>query len=38
MTRLRRRGFEVIPIPFLWRSELDLDALETVADRLAHKL
>ncbi len=38
VTRLRRRGFEVIPVPFLWRPELDVDALETVADRLAQRL
>jgi anion-transporting ArsA/GET3 family ATPase len=34
VTRLRRRGFEVVPVPFLWLAELDVVALETVAGRL----
>jgi anion-transporting ArsA/GET3 family ATPase len=34
VTRLRRRGFEVLSLPFLWSAELDLDALETLAARL----
>jgi hypothetical protein len=34
VTRLRRRGFEVLPVPFLWQGELDLEALRTIASRL----
>jgi anion-transporting ArsA/GET3 family ATPase len=36
VTRLRRRGLEVLPVPFVWTAALDLDALEQIALRLAH--
>jgi chloramphenicol 3-O-phosphotransferase len=38
VTRLRRRGFEVVPVPFLWQGQLDLPGLETVASRLRQGL
>jgi anion-transporting ArsA/GET3 family ATPase len=34
VARLRRRGFEVLGVPFLWGSELDLDAIDHLAGRL----
>ncbi len=34
VTRLRRRGFPVAAVPFLWTGELDLDGLRTIAHRL----
>ena len=34
VTRLRRRGFEVLALPFLWQPELDRDSLHTLAARL----
>ncbi len=34
VTRLRRRGMHVLPVPFIWSSRLDLEALRDVADRL----
>jgi anion-transporting ArsA/GET3 family ATPase len=34
VTRLRKRGFEVLGLPFLWQSELDLEALGVLAARL----
>jgi anion-transporting ArsA/GET3 family ATPase len=34
VARLRRRGFEVLGVPFLWSSELDLDAIDHLAGRL----
>jgi anion-transporting ArsA/GET3 family ATPase len=36
--RLRRRGFEVIGLPFLWTSEVDLEAVEQLATRLERAL
>jgi Anion-transporting ATPase len=36
--RLRRRGFEVLGVPFLWEGELDREAIERVAARLEHSL
>jgi Anion-transporting ATPase len=38
VTRLRRRGFEVIGVPFLWRAGLDAAALGTIADHLDRRL
>jgi anion-transporting ArsA/GET3 family ATPase len=38
VARLRRRDFEVIGVPFLWRATLELQALGTIADQLARKL
>jgi anion-transporting ArsA/GET3 family ATPase len=35
VTRLRKRGFEVLGLPFLWQRELDLEALNVLAARLA---
>ena len=33
-TRLRRRGFEVLALPFVWTPSLGLDGLEHLATRL----
>jgi anion-transporting ArsA/GET3 family ATPase len=38
LARLRRRNFEVVGVPFVWNTELDLTAVEEIAKRLAHKL
>jgi anion-transporting ArsA/GET3 family ATPase len=38
VTRLRRRGFEVLPLPFVWTPALDLDALDHLVARLDHGL
>jgi anion-transporting ArsA/GET3 family ATPase len=38
VARLRRRSFEVIGVPFVWGAELDLAAVERVAELLARKL
>ena len=38
VTRLRRRRFEVIPIPFMWEPELELEGVERIAERLASRL
>ncbi len=38
VTRLRRRGFDVIPVPFLWEARVDQDALERIAAELARRL
>jgi anion-transporting ArsA/GET3 family ATPase len=38
VARLRRRQFEVLPVPFVWTPALDLDALGEIAARLAHGL
>ncbi|HMD51753.1 MAG TPA: ArsA-related P-loop ATPase [Solirubrobacteraceae bacterium] len=38
LMRLRRRHFDVVGVPFMWRAELDLEYLETIADRLSRKL
>jgi anion-transporting ArsA/GET3 family ATPase len=35
VTRLRKRRFEVLGLPFLWQRELDLEALNVLAARLA---
>ena len=34
VTRLRRRGFEVLALPFLWQPELDAESLHALAGRL----
>jgi hypothetical protein len=34
VTRLRKRGFEVLGLPFLWQGELDLEALHVLATRI----
>jgi len=38
LARLRRRRFDVIPVPFLWGEELDLAAVAGIAKRLQQKL
>jgi anion-transporting ArsA/GET3 family ATPase len=38
VARLRRRSFEVIGVPFVWGADLDLPAVQRVAEQLAHKL
>jgi hypothetical protein len=38
VARLRRRSFDVLGVPYLWATELDLDALWGIARQLAHKL
>jgi anion-transporting ArsA/GET3 family ATPase len=38
VARLRRRRFEVIPVPFMWGSQLDLAAVEKIAERLERSL
>jgi anion-transporting ArsA/GET3 family ATPase len=35
LARLRRRRFEVLPVPFLFTSELDLSAIERIAAHLS---
>jgi len=34
LARLRRRGFHVIGVPFVWTPELELDGIRTLAERL----
>jgi anion-transporting ArsA/GET3 family ATPase len=38
LARLRRRGFEVLVVPFQFVAELDLDALGRIAHQLSRKL
>jgi hypothetical protein len=38
VTRLRRREFDVLGVPFVWGAELDLEAVRSIARRLARKL
>jgi anion-transporting ArsA/GET3 family ATPase len=38
VTRLRRRHFEVLAVPFMWGAELDLSAVREIAERLGRKL
>ena len=38
LTRLRRRGFEALGIPFAWQGHVDLDALEEIAERLGRRV
>ncbi len=38
VARLRRRSFEVIPVPFVWEQQLDLAGLQKISDRVAHAL
>jgi len=38
VTRLRRRDFEVVGIPFVWGSHVELHALGVIADHLERKL
>jgi Anion-transporting ATPase len=38
LARLRRRGFEVVGVPFVWEPRLELGAIEAIAKGLARKL
>jgi len=38
VARLRRRSFEVIPVPFVWEQQLDLAGVQKISDRVAHAL
>jgi anion-transporting ArsA/GET3 family ATPase len=38
VTRLRRRGFEVLPVPFVWGPGIDADAVSSIAEHLARRL
>ena len=38
VARLRRRRFEVLPVPFLFAAELDLPAIERIAGHLSKQL
>ena len=38
LARLRRRDFEVHPVPFLFVAELDLSAVERIAGHLSKQL
>ncbi len=38
VARLRRRGVAVVTVPFMFQTELDLAAVEQIADRLGRRL
>ncbi len=38
LARLRRRGFEVVGVPFVWEARLELAAVEGIARGLARRL
>lgn len=38
VARLRRHGLAVLQVPFVFQSDLDLEAMRTIADRLEGKL
>ena len=38
LARLRRRGFEVLGVPFVFAAELDLAAVRRIAERLGQKM
>jgi anion-transporting ArsA/GET3 family ATPase len=38
LARLRRRGFSVIGVPFVWNAQLDLAAVHRIAARLGRRL
>jgi len=38
LVRLRRRRFEVLPVPFIFTTELDLAAIERIAEHLSKQL
>jgi anion-transporting ArsA/GET3 family ATPase len=38
LARLRRRGFDVLSVPFVWDAGLDLGAVEAIADHLDGRL
>lgn len=38
LARLRRRDFEVVPVPFVWEQQLDIAAVEKISERLEQGL
>jgi anion-transporting ArsA/GET3 family ATPase len=38
LTRLRRRSFDVVGVPFVWGADLDVTAVASIATRLARSL
>jgi anion-transporting ArsA/GET3 family ATPase len=38
VARLRRRSFEVVPIPFMWQQQLDVEAVRRISERLEQGL
>ena len=38
VARLRRRSFDVVGVPFVWGTYMDLAGVEGIAKRLARKL
>lgn len=38
VARLRRRGFEVVPVPFVWERRLDLEGVARISERLERGL
>lgn len=38
VARLRRRSFEVVPIPFIWSAQLDVSSLASIAEQLGRRL
>jgi anion-transporting ArsA/GET3 family ATPase len=38
VARLRRRSFDVVGVPFVWGTQLDLAAVQDIAQRLGRKL
>ena len=38
VARLRRRSFDVVPVPFVWAQQIDLTGISRIAERLAHGL
>jgi anion-transporting ArsA/GET3 family ATPase len=37
LARLRRRGFEVVGVPFVWQPQIDLAAVGAIAERFARR-
>jgi anion-transporting ArsA/GET3 family ATPase len=37
LARLRRRGFEVVPLPFMWRAAIDQEAVGDLAHQLERR-
>jgi hypothetical protein len=38
LARLRRRGFEVVPLPFVWRAAMDREAVGELAHQLERRI
>jgi anion-transporting ArsA/GET3 family ATPase len=38
VARLRRRSFEVVPVPFMWQQQLDVGAVRRISERLEQGL